>query len=61
MITGLPQGGGERYFWPSWAKGFRGCWGGLVSLCQVVADFVAEEELVQATGGDAEAIKEAIA
>ena len=57
MITGLSQGG---------VLGLRGprgleVAGGLVSLlCQVVADFVAEEELVQAIGGDAEAIKEAI-
>ena len=59
VITGLPQGewGGDLGL-----RGPRGLEvaGGLVSLCQVVADFVAEEKLMQATGGDAEAIKEAI-
>ena len=59
MITGLPQGGRRGTLGLRGPRGLEVA-GGLVSLCQVVADFVAEEELVQAIGGDAEAIQEAI-
>jgi hypothetical protein len=40
---------------------FRNSWAGLVVPRQVVPDFVAEEDLVKATGGGDGDVKEAIA